>query len=126
MNKIFMSGMIAGAPVLRMEKGDTAHLTLMISVRHRTQSGEMKKELYRVNAWNTMARWGADNLVKGQIVALQGYLTQRQVQAGGMSAIVTEITAEEFMPMRVIHAETEKEVDAEKSVANEEDRNRAA
>lgn len=100
MNKVFLSGKIVGNPELRMESNDSAHLSLVMSVRHRTRSGETHQELYHVNAWNNAARWGAENLTKGQIVAVQGYLTQRQIQAGGITATATEVTAEEFLPMQ--------------------------
>lgn len=105
MNKAFLSGRIVGNPELRMEGNDSAYLSLLLNVRHRTRGGEMHQEIYHVNAWNNAARWGAENLSRGQIVAVQGYLTQRQIQTAGITATATEVTAEEFLPM---HASGEK------------------
>lgn len=99
MNKVFISGMIMGNPELRMEQGENAHLVLNLSVRHKTKDGEIRKEIYRVSAWHNTAKWGAENLAGGQIVAVQGYLTQRSIRADGVTAVATEIAVEEFFPM---------------------------
>ena len=70
MNKVFISGVVAEVPALRMEQGETPHLVLNLSVRHRTKDGEVRKELYRVSAWHSAAKWGADNLTRGQLVGV--------------------------------------------------------
>lgn len=100
MNKLYISGCIMDEPQLRKEQGEIEHLVFNLSVRHKTRSGESRREAYRVSAWHKTARWGADNLSKGQLVAIQGYLTQRQVVAGNITATSTEIAVEEFLPMR--------------------------
>ena len=97
MNKVFISGMIAYDPIFRKENGDISHFILALGVRHKTRSGETKRENYRVSAWNGTADWAKDNLIAGQIVAVQGYLTQHTSRDG---AIITEIAAEEFIPSR--------------------------
>lgn len=97
MNKLFISGMISEAPVFRMEADDIPHLILSLCVRHRTGAGKMQKEYYRVSAWHNAARWGAKHLQKGQIIGLQGYLTQRKVNVGNIMATETEIAVDEFL-----------------------------
>ena len=99
MNKVFLSGRIATEPQLRTENGDAAHLALLLSVQHKTRAGEVRREAYRVNAWYDVALWGAKNLARGQRIGVCGYLTQRQVNAGGISALATEVVAEEILPM---------------------------
>ena len=99
MNKVFLSGRIAIEPQLRTENGDAAHLALLLSVQHKTRAGEVRREAYRVNAWHDVALWGAKNLARGQRIGVCGYLTQRQVNAGGISALATEVVAEEILPM---------------------------
>lgn len=99
MNKVFLSGRIATEPQLRTESGDAAHLALLLSVQHKTRAGEVRREAYRVNAWHDVALWGAKNLARGQRIGVCGYLTQRQVNAGGISALATEVVAEEILPM---------------------------
>ena len=99
MNKVFLSGRIATEPQLRTENGDAAHLALLLSVQHKTRAGEVRREAYRVNAWHDVALWGAKNLARGQKIGVCGYLTQRQVNAGGISALATEVVAEEILPM---------------------------
>lgn len=103
MNKVFLSGMIADTPAPRMEVGETPHLTFSLRVRHRTRAGEVRSEFYRVNAWRNAARWGAEKLARGQIVGVQGYLTQRRVAGEGEPMFVTEVTAEEFLFARNAH-----------------------
>ena len=97
MNRVFLSGMVTSAPVLRMEPGEIPHLTFGLSVRHRTRAGEFRSETYRVSAWYNAARWGAEKLSRGQITGIQGYLTQRKISRDGSPAFATEIVAEEFL-----------------------------
>ena len=97
MNRVFLSGMVMSAPVLRMEPGEIPHLTFALSVRHRTRAGEFRSETYRVSAWYNAARWGAERLSRGQIAGIQGYLTQRKISRDGSPAFATEIVAEEFL-----------------------------
>ena len=99
MNKVFLSGRISSAVQFRAEGGEAAHLVFMLSVRHKTRAGEVRWEAYRVNAWHDVALWGAKNLARGQKAGICGYLTQKQVSAGGFSALATEIVAEEILPM---------------------------
>ena len=100
MNKAVISGMITEKSELRMEPGDIPHLILHLSVRHKIRSGEFCSEIYRVSAWRNMARWGVDNLRRGQIIGVQGYLTQRPVRMDNVTAVSTEIAVDEFLPMR--------------------------
>lgn len=100
MNKVYISGKLVEQPILRME-GKNPHLTLTLRVAHKTRAGERKTEDYPVNAWNRAAQWGMANLERGQVVALQGYLTQN-AQSGG----ATEVTVEEFLPLRVVSVPT--------------------
>ena len=109
MNKVFISGMITEKPELRMEPGDIPHLILHLSVRHKIKSGELRSEVYRVSAWHSTAKWGAENLNKGQIVGVQGYLTQRPVHMDNVTAVATEIAADEFLPMRSALREESRE-----------------
>lgn len=101
MNKLFISGMISEAPVFRTEADGIPHLILSLSVRHRTGAGRLQKEVYRVSAWHNTARWGAENLKQGQIIGLQGYLTQRRVSVGNIIANETEIAVDEFLAARM-------------------------
>lgn len=100
MNKVYLTGMIAGTPTLRMESGEVPHLIFSVSVRHKTRSGEQRSESYRVSAWNNCARWGSEHLEQGQIIGLQGYLSQRKFQQGQETICIPEIVAEEFLLMQ--------------------------
>lgn len=94
MNKVYISGTIADVPLFNQPEDGAAHLAFQISVRHRTTKGAVKRELYRVNAWNHAALWGRANLRLGQNLAVQGYLTQRIAETG---IVCVEVTAEEFI-----------------------------
>ena len=95
MNRVYMSGKLAESPLMRMD-GGIAHLTAVLRVSHRTRAGIRKSEDYRINAWNRIAQWGMANLERGQVVAVQGYLTQNHADGN-----TPEITVEEFLPVRV-------------------------
>lgn len=94
MNKVYISGKVVQQPLLMME-GETPHLVMTVRVAHRKRNGERRSEDYRVNAWNRVAQWGKEKLEQGQIIALQGYLTQNASKNHA-----TEITVEEFLPLR--------------------------
>ena len=96
MNNLFISGKVVEQPALRLEGGDAPHLTFTLRVAHRTRAGERRAEDYRVNAWNRIAQWGVENLARGQLVAVHGYLTQSASRGNAV-----EITATEFMPMEI-------------------------
>ncbi len=100
MNKLYISGYIQDTPQLRQEQGNIPHFVFNLSVQHRTQTGELRRESYRVSAWHKAALWGAANLAKGQLVAIQGYLAQHQLVAGNISATTVEIAVDEFLPLR--------------------------
>lgn len=97
MNQVYISGIIAGNPVLRMEKGTTPHLLFYVDIQHKTRAGQIRHEQYRCNAWRNIALRGAQSLRDGQMVMLRGYLTQRAVRAGEVEYSQTEVTAEEFV-----------------------------
>lgn len=108
MNKVFISGLISETPVFRMEASEIPHLILSLCVRHKTGAGKMQKETYRVSAWHNAARWGAEHLRKGQIIGLQGYLSQRKVNAGNIMATETEIAVDEFLSGSVLPEREER------------------
>ena len=95
MNKVYISGILADMPACVQREGGAAHLVFQLRVRHRTAKGAVKQEMYRINAWNNTAVWGRQNLRQGQLLSVQGYLTQRILE-NGVPAV--EITAEEFFP----------------------------
>lgn len=94
MNKVFVSGIIAGEPALYSSENGMAHLIFPLSVRHRTMNGMIRQELYTINAWNNPAIWGKENLRVGNLITVQGYLTQHSRENG---VLMTEVTAEEFL-----------------------------
>ena len=74
MNQVYISGFIVGKPVFRMEKENTPHMILTLDVQHKNSVGK--------------------------VVMIRGYLTQRAQFSEEKMMIVTEVTAEEFMPAR--------------------------
>ena len=96
MNRLYIDGMIAGEPVFRMESGEVPLLTFRLGVRHKTRSGEVRSEYYRVSAWHKAALWARDRLRRGQLVSVAGYLTQRTVRRTEETLHCAEIVAEQF------------------------------
>ena len=100
MNRLYIDGMIAGEPVFRMEPGEVPHLTFRLGVRHKTRSGEVRSEYYRVSAWHRTALWARDRLRRGQLVSVAGYLTQRTVRRAEETLHCAEIVAEQFRALK--------------------------
>ena len=100
MNRLYIDGKIASEPVFKMESGEVPHLTFRLSVRHKTRSGEMRSEFYRVSAWYKTAIWAQDKLQRGQIVSVAGYLTQRTVFCSPETLRTAEIVAEQFQLLK--------------------------
>ena len=88
MNQVYISGHVAGMPVLRMEKEITPHLLFSLDVQHRTRAGQIRHEQYKCNAWNNVALRGAENLKDGQMVVIRGYLTQRKIKVGETNLVM--------------------------------------
>ena len=99
MNKVYLSGTIADPPMLSGGEGGPSHSVFQLCVSHKTLKGEIRRELYTVNAWNNAAQWVAANLRQGQRIALQGYLTQKTVRNGEGAFQAVEVTSQEFLPM---------------------------
>ena len=106
MNKVLITGIIAGDPAFRILDDGTPNLRIKLGVQHRTKTGERRREYYRVNAWNGTANWADKNLKKGQLITIQGYLSQRKFSINGVSGNATEITADEFT---IAHFSIEKD-----------------
>ena len=117
MNKVFITGRIVGQPVLRMEQGDIPHLIFGLAVRHRTKAGDVHKEVYPISAWNQVAQWGAENLQKGQVVGVQGYLAQRSINVSNVRTIVTEIAVDEFLPMLMVTGDQKSVAETDEETA---------
>ncbi len=102
MNKVYLSGIIADPPMQSVKGDGSCHVSLTLCVSHKTKLGQIRRELYSVQAWRGVAEWATRHLQQGQRVMLQGYLTQRCAPSpsGGMQSEV-EVTAEEFFPVPV-------------------------
>lgn len=99
MNRVYISGIVSDNPRQLGGEGQAPHAVFPLSVRHKTSAGVVKKEMYRINAWNTNAEFCGERLAKGMKIAVEGYLTQRVFQAGGVPVVSVEIAADEvFLP----------------------------
>lgn len=101
MNKVFLSGIVAEEPKLKPSDGTFKHADLVISIRHKTVDGSTKKELYPIHCWNGLAEWTMQNIARGQLVTVEGYLTRRT----GVEVTAREIVAGEMMKARQSVAE---------------------
>lgn len=102
MNRVYLSGIVSDNPRQLGGEGQALHTVFPLSVRHKTGAGVVKKEMYRINAWNANAEFCRERLAKGMKIAVEGYLTQRVFQAGGISVVSVEIAADEvFLPAKI-------------------------
>ena len=102
MNRVYLSGIVSDNPRQLGIEGQAPHTVFPLSVRHKTSAGVVKKELYRINAWNGNAEFSRERLAKGMKIAVEGYLTQRVFQAGGVPIVSVEVAADEiFLPAKI-------------------------
>ena len=97
MNKVYLSGLILDEPMLKTEKDGSMHLVFHLGMRHRTKSGEPRKEAYRISGWNRLAEWGSMRLERLQPVCVRGHLTQRTWTNGEQKRTETEVVAQEII-----------------------------
>ena len=116
MNKVYLSGIVSDEPRQISGEGQASHTVFSLCVRHKTIGNVIKNELYRINAWNACAELSKLCLERGMKIAVEGYLTQRVFQAGGVSVVSVEVAVNEFfLPARPRMTETN-----ERSILEEE------
>lgn len=95
MNRIVLSGQVAGNPKLFTTNAGVTHASFPLSVAHRTGKGIVKHVLFPIHCWQKTAVWIEANIVSGQQVYLEGYLSQ-SMQGNGFNG---EITATLVLPV---------------------------
>ncbi len=97
MNEVYLEGVIVSVekPVAADKNN---HLVYQLRMTHRNRQGQLKQELFTVNAWNRLADWAEKNIGPGIPVFVKGYLTQRS--HGGAAA--TEVTASRFVILQTM------------------------
>ena len=101
MNEVFLEGVIVSVekPVAADKNN---HLVYQLRMTHRNRQGQLKQELFTVNAWNRLADWAERHIAAGTPVFIKGYLTQRN--HSGAAAV--EITASRFViKQALLHSE---------------------
>ena len=102
MNKVYLSGIVSDDPRQVSGAGQAPHTVFSLCVRHKTSANAVKRELYRINAWNANAEFSSERLAKGMKIAVEGYLTQRVFYAGGIPIVSVEVAVDElFLPAKV-------------------------
>lgn len=97
MNEVYLEGVIVSVekPVAADKNN---HLVYQLRMTHRNRQGQLKQELFTVNAWNRLADWAEKNIGPGIPVFVKGYLTQ--CSHGGAAA--TEVTASRFVILQTM------------------------
>ena len=92
MNEVYLEGVIVSVekPVAADKNN---HLVYQLRMTHRNRQGQLKQELFTVNAWNRLADWAEKHIAADTPVFIKGYLTQRN--HSGAAAV--EITASRFV-----------------------------
>ena len=92
MNEVFLEGVIVSVekPVAADKNN---HLVYQLRMTHRNRQGQLKQELFTVNAWNRLADWAEKNIGPGIPVFVKGYLTQRSHNG----TIAVEVTASQLV-----------------------------
>ena len=97
MNEVFLEGVIVSVDKPKAADKNN-HLVYQLRMTHRNRHGQLKQELFTVNAWNRLADWAENNIGPGIPVFVKGYLTQRS--HGG--EVATQVTASRFVIMPTI------------------------
>ena len=71
MNHVELSGLIAEPVVAHKVNEQIVHAEFQLQTRHKNRAGEWQKER------NRLADWANENLHQGDLVAVDGRLTQR-------------------------------------------------
>ena len=77
MNHVELSGLIAEPVVAHKVNEQIVHAEFQLQTRHKNRAGEWQKERYTIHCWNRLAEWANENLHQGDLVAVDGRLTQR-------------------------------------------------
>lgn len=102
MNEVYMEGVIVSVDKPEAKRDQNHHLVCQLRMTHRKRQGQLKHELYTINAWNRLADWAEKRIAAGTPVFIKGYLTQHN--HSGAAAI--EITASRFVIRQtVLHSE---------------------
>lgn len=96
MNKVYLSGEIYDEPMLINHKDALEHLVFSLMVKHKSKAG-MRREVFRISAWNQCAAYAYANLKRGMRVAVEGYLTQRPVTVGDKQFVAVEVAVSELL-----------------------------
>lgn len=96
-NKVFLSGVVDGRVEEIGREGMAKRVVFDLRVEHKTRAGVVKRESYRINAWNKCAEYCLQNLATGMRVALQGRLSQRILYVGDRPVTLTEVALNEVL-----------------------------
>ena len=77
MNHVELSGLIAEPVVAHKVNEQIVHAEFQLQTRNKNRAGEWQKERYTIHCWNRLADWANENLHQGDLVAVDGRLTQR-------------------------------------------------
>lgn len=95
MNEVYLEGVIVSVDKPEA-KADQQHVVCQLRMTHRTRQGQLRHEVYTINAWNRLADWAEKHISVGTPVFIKGHLTQRS--HSGTAAV--EITASRFVIRR--------------------------
>ena len=98
MNHVELSGLIAEPVVAHKVNEQIVHAEFQLQTRHKNRAGEWQKERYTIHCWNRLAEWVNENLHQGDLVAVDGRLTQRNNVAIAAREIVLGKPANKKMP----------------------------
>jgi len=97
MNRICLIGRITRDPELRITTGGKSVVDFSIAVdrKIKSQDGSPTADFFRVQAWEQTAKFVAEYLGKGRLIAVDGRLTSRKYTASdGTNREVCEVVAD--------------------------------
>ena len=100
MNKVILSGNLVADPEVRTTPSDKTVASLRIAVRRgwkRAEEGQPDSDFFNVVAWEKLAEFCRNYLMKGSKILVEGRLQTRSYDAkDGSKRYVTEVIASEI------------------------------
>jgi single-strand DNA-binding protein len=96
MNKVLLVGRITKDPELRATTSGQENVNFSVAVNRqfKSQTGERQADFINCVAWNQPARFIANYVKKGHLIAVEGRIQTRQYEAAEGMRYVTEVVVE--------------------------------
>lgn len=115
-NQAHIIGNLAKDVDLRSTSGGNPVATFSVATNRAIKKGDKYETVatfHNIVVWGKNAEWAAKNFSKGDKIAVYGRIDNRSYEKDGVTKYISEIVAEELIPMHANKAKKEKTLDSE-------------